>query len=102
MAEHEHKTLGVTLVIAEITQGHVERLLENVKRALDEFSVESFSRLPLSRQDGIMVRAAVAAGWISTPSWKVEDVSNLKPAVVRWCARVIDKEYAEATSLPPV
>lgn len=101
MAEHEHKAMGVKLVIAEISQGMLEKFLDASKRRLDEMGVNSIAQLPEVRSDGIVLRAAIEAGLIVEPAWKVEDVEGMSPKVTRWAARKIDKEYGEATRLPP-
>jgi hypothetical protein len=93
MIEREHPALGVKLVVNELTQGKLEKLLENLKDK---------TGLPLGQYYGSLVRAAIIAEWLEEPDWEVEDVADQKPAVIKWMGEQIDRLYAEATTVPPL
>jgi hypothetical protein len=90
----KNEELGIELVLIDVvTQGHVEKLLKAMPEG-------SFAQL-LVIYHGALLRAAIQAEWILAPEWKVEDVADMSPAVVRWAAEQVDELYGEAISVPP-
>lgn len=93
MAWHfEHKKTGWTLDIKDITQGDLETYFKRYR----EGRADSVSG---SEQNGLTVRAAAQAGWITSPA--AGDVAGMPPNQVAWIAGKIDQVYLELTTIPP-
>lgn len=52
-----------------------------------------------SQYNGLVVKAAVKAGWLIEP--KVDDVGEMAPGTVMFLAQEIVQEYARVIALPP-
>lgn len=88
---YEHKKAGWKVAFAEVTQGMLEEYFRQYREGRGE-------RVSASEDYGAVVRAAVAAGWISLDT---QDVGTLNPAYVRWLADKVNALFIEVTTIPP-
>lgn len=56
--------------------------------------------LTLSSNRGMMVKAAVSAGWIISPVFTVAEIDKMSPWKVAWLAGKIAELYQGATEIP--
>jgi hypothetical protein len=84
-----------TVVIRDdLTQGDLEAFG-------DVFDVVEMGKINIPRRNGTAARAAISAGWISSPAWKVEDVGGMNPGFVRWLGNEVMTVYLEITKIDP-
>jgi len=62
--------------------------------------LEANETLTMSSNRGMMVKAAIEAGWIKAPVMAADDVDKMKPGLVGWLAEKIGALYLEATEIP--
>ena len=79
--------------IADITQGRLEKFQEALKGETE---------LPLAVLYGKMVTAAVGAGILLHPALDAAAVSNANPGFIKWLARVVSEQIAEAQRIDPL
>lgn len=56
--------------------------------------------LTLSKHQGVMVKAAIQAGWIISPLLTMDKVDSMKPWLVTWIADRVRALYLDATTIP--
>jgi hypothetical protein len=81
---------GMVSVLSTITES-----LEQAIRIID-----TNETLTMSADRGVMVKAAIQAGWILFPELKPDDVDNLKPWLVAWISQRIRELYEEVLTIP--
>ncbi len=88
----EHKGLGVSYELPDLTQRQVEDLFASLREKGtddDEISAPEYA--------GNVVRTAVELEWLNG----IGPVGEMKPAVVTWLAGEINNLVAEAITVPP-
>ena len=81
---------------ALITVYHlITEALEQAIKVLDENE-----SLTLAANRGVMVKAAIRAGWIVSPEITEAEVDNMRPWLVQWIAERVGSLYMEATTIP--
>ncbi len=100
--EHEHKRLGLKLVVKDdLRQGDLERWSAAIREH------EPKGNLISNRERaGALLRSAIKVGVATastpgTPSLRPVDVADLPPQWVNWYAQYLSKIYAEADAIPP-
>ncbi len=88
----QNDKLELDVVLHELKQRHVEAFAVAIKTAYE---------LPLAKYRGEVVRAAIGAGWVKSPEWKVADVGDMKVAAVRWLSEEFTKAYTAAMEVDP-
>ncbi len=88
----QNDKLGLDVVLHELKQRHVEAFAVAIKTAFE---------LPLAKYRGEVVRAAIGAGWVKSPEWKVADVGDMKVAAVRWLSEEFTNAYTAAMEVDP-
>lgn len=88
----QSEKLGLDVVLHELKQRHVEAFAVAIKPAFE---------LPVAKYRGEVVRAAIAAGWVKSPEWKVADVGEMKVAQVRWLSEEFTNAYTAAMEVDP-
>lgn len=86
----ENTTLGARFELAELLQRHVETFFKEL-RALHP----NQEKVSLPEDCGDIVRAAVKAGMVEM------NVTEAKPAVVRWLARELNTHINDSLEVPP-
>lgn len=71
---------------------------KNLSRALS--LLEANEALTMSSNRGMMVKAAISAGWIKDPVMVAADVEKMKPWLVGWLAEIVGRLYLEAVEIP--
>lgn len=54
----------------------------------------------LSSNRGVMVKAAIRSGWITSPVMCEDDVDTMPPWLVQWIAERVATLYEEVTTIP--
>lgn len=90
--EHIHNRFG-KCVIADITQGQLEKFTSGVKGLGDQ---------PLTVFYGKSVRQAVVSGILIEPALTDEQVGDAKPGLIRWLAECLADEINEAQRIDPL
>ncbi len=86
----DHNVSSLIAVYHLITEA-----LEQAIKVLDENE-----SLTLSGNRGVMVKAAVRAGWIVSPELTEADVDSMRPWLVQWIAVRVATLYDEVTTIP--
>lgn len=73
----------------------VSGAIKQVTAILDENET-----LTLSSNRGMMVKAAIQAGWLLSPALEPKDVDSLKPWLVAWIAEKVSALYLGAVEIP--
>lgn len=88
----QSEKLGLDVVLHDLKQRHVETFAVAIKSAFE---------LPIAKYRGEVVRAAIAAGWVKSPEWKVADVGDMKVAAVRWLSEEFTSVYTAQMEVDP-
>lgn len=77
-------------------------ILQIVAQGLSEAIkiLEDNESLTLSSNRGMMVKAAVSAGWIISPVFTASEIDKMTPWKVAWLAGKIAELYQGATEIP--
>jgi len=73
----------------------ITEALEQAIKVLDENE-----SLTLAANRGVMVKAAIRAGWIVSPEITEAEVDHLRPWLVQWIAVRVATLYDEVTTIP--
>lgn len=100
----------ITNVLAELNKvqigtsamGHIVQVFSAVAEAIKAALViiETNETVTLSAHRGVMVKAAIRAGWILSPELSEEDVDSMQPWRVQWIAERVGELYLQATTVP--
>lgn len=63
-------------------------------------AIKKMGEVTVSQDYGMMVRAAITAGWITFPESPQNDVDDMDGWVVKWIAALVRDLYIEVNSIP--
>lgn len=92
------KTINVTAQSLPALLVIFAEAAKNITAAVEV--LEANETLTMSSNRGMMVKAAITAGWIKAPVMVAEDVDKMKPGLVAWLAEKVGAIYLEAVEIP--
>ena len=88
--------------VAHVDTSQLIGVFQKIFQAMDTALkiINDNETVTLSSNRGVIVKAAVRAGWVISPPLEPDDIDNLPPWRVQWIAEQISDLYRDATTIP--